>query len=333
MKEFFSSLFGLSANRPRERDDFARKWLQSRRAALDPDSRRKATVRRRLLSQLKPRSQGIGRGSRPVGFRLGMAGVAVVVLLLSMFGIVDASAAALPGDDLFPIKLLVEDLRMAAALTPEARSDVLAERIDARLLEIVQLQSRSDEAGVAEGLSLLKSLLLQSEAIPASLALEASLAHSQEVLVNVLSDLTPQAQGELEGVLQALHSASEKAGMPPFSDEPEPSALPPERPTTNPTPTLTAEESAAEETPEIPGAATDTAVASVTPTSPGNSGGPPSGTPGAGNGNSDYAHGREDEHPGRGNSGGDDEDDSTNGTPPGHGKDKKNEDKIKGGKD
>jgi hypothetical protein len=312
----------------------ARKWLEAHaRSVTPPQPARKRALRQRMLAGLAPR-----RGRRPglrVGLALQLAGVAALVLVISAAGIVDASAAALPGESLFSIKLLVEDLELMLARTPEARSGIMAHRIDTRLLEIIQLQSMGDFGGVAQGLALLEDLLVQSEGFPPTPALEESLVHSREVLLNALPAQFGDAPAGLDSALEALNSASDKAGLPPVSEQAETPTATPSEAAEEPASTLEGGEGDDENASETP-TPTAEATPTSTPTKPGNFGNAPGGTPTASgnpeNGNSGNAPGRQDENPGRGN-GGPPDDDSTNGTPPGHENKKKNEDKMKGGKD
>ena len=82
------------------------------------------------------------------------AGV-VAVFLFAIFGWVSAaniSGSALPGDDLYKVKLGVERAQLSLAFNPEQHASLQVEFASRRLQEMVEVAAtRADQSGVVEG--------------------------------------------------------------------------------------------------------------------------------------------------------------------------------------
>jgi hypothetical protein len=111
-------------------------WLSSQQTVVSPSNNYLTSARRDLLNQIKaekrpavsPRaapSFGLAdffrwlAGNR-LAFQLVSALLILVLLLGSFSGVAFASQAALPGENLYPVKTIVEDLRLFVLLDPIA---------------------------------------------------------------------------------------------------------------------------------------------------------------------------------------------------------------------
>jgi hypothetical protein len=109
--------------------------------AADPAFRLRA--RNRMLAAAAHRRRGprwnpFGALPRPAA-RLAFAGALAVALLVGGLTSAAASGKSLPGDPLYPVKLAVENARLAVAFDPAARARLHAQFADVRLSEAQQL--------------------------------------------------------------------------------------------------------------------------------------------------------------------------------------------------
>ena len=106
------------------------------------------TMKIRILNQLQAmqvktqkiksqRNKGRPLLSRPAYAFLSIA--LLIVMLFSSIGITSASAQALPGDTLYPVKRGVEELKLLASMSTIADAELLSEFTGERLSEIEQL--------------------------------------------------------------------------------------------------------------------------------------------------------------------------------------------------
>lgn len=144
------------------------------------DFRRNARVR--LLNRLRERTPGVpvvyangaavtsvgadrSSSHKPSSTRRSMmkrwALVAASVAVLSSGGAVYASGSALPGDTLYPVKRLVEDVRVSTTIDSTGAATARAE---ARLGEATQLISRSRTLSIAGDLSAVRQSLISLRA-------------------------------------------------------------------------------------------------------------------------------------------------------------------------
>ena len=77
--------------------------------------------------------------------------LAVAVALAGMGGgAVLAAADTLPGDVLYPVKLLTEDIRLALTPDPAARAELEMNFVDLRVQEMARLAQQGEEIRQAE---------------------------------------------------------------------------------------------------------------------------------------------------------------------------------------
>jgi hypothetical protein len=141
-----------------------------------------------------------------------LASVALVIALLaSGFGVVSASAASLPGDAFYAVKVAREQLSLTLSLTAEGDQDLLAQFAEERIDEAEELiaQDRLDDLPAAlEGLERhmleLEGLTKENEDLePASLEhLHNRLANHIEVLQGVLENAPEPAREALQNALE-----------------------------------------------------------------------------------------------------------------------------------
>lgn len=70
------------------------------------------------------------------------------LLMIAAGGVVSASAQALPGEALYPVKLLADNLQIALAFNPEARAELEQQIQNERLQEVEQVLERGDAVTV-----------------------------------------------------------------------------------------------------------------------------------------------------------------------------------------
>jgi hypothetical protein len=217
----------------------------------EPDPRFRSAARRRILITLK--------GQQPVTFgyslrhvlqnirlfstrRPAMAIAIVLALVLSLMGgsIGYASQGAIPGDFLYPLKLQVEELKLAAA-TNEMDENLYyqfaKERVDEGL-EAVK-QGRYEDIPAA-----MKGFESAAENVPPDTA--AGLSNSLSILSDLLANeqVPPEAVPGLTKAIEALNQAQEKLDnvVPAGPPSNLPADVPAEKPGTIPpvTPPVTA---------------------------------------------------------------------------------------------
>jgi hypothetical protein len=146
--------------------------------------------------------------------------LALSVLAVGL-GVIQASAAALPGDALYGLKLGLERAQLALSLHPSSDIELLTRRADTRLDELQNLvgEGKGEGAGVGlaldgygQALSHLTDLSTTTdpEIIPGSLehVLE-RLAKHQDVLALILEQAPPSAQPAIEHAMQQSSHSQE----------------------------------------------------------------------------------------------------------------------------
>jgi hypothetical protein len=184
--------------------------------------------KQRILKQLSLRSQRSTRSrlAPKPAWRLQHAQTFLsLILALSVlavgFGVIQASAAALPGDALYGLKLGLERAQLALSLNAASDLDLLTRRADTRLDELQNLVGEGKDEGVGVGLALdgygqalshLTDLAITTdpEIIPGSLehVLERLEKH-QDVLELILEQVPPSAQPAVERALQQSSHSQE----------------------------------------------------------------------------------------------------------------------------
>jgi len=200
---------GLRAGRPplEPQADFARQ-LGLRLRRRTPAQPRPVAAPRRLWPAL---------GLRPVAALLTALTVALVAL--GSIGIVQASAAALPGDELYAVKRGVEEIRLALAWTPAADARLLSDLADERLDEIEALAGadRMDDLETAlDAYVLAVGRLARAVEVPAAGGTDEvldKLTHHIAVLEDVQARVPPPAQESIERVIERSIDA-ETTGRP-----------------------------------------------------------------------------------------------------------------------
>lgn len=180
-------------------------WLSGRKAAASLGHERKAFLRTRLLNGLGARdATSLGRLGPQGSIRRVRAMVSIAIALVIAFAATfSASASALPGDLLYGLKLGIEDYRLSVTDNPVARSVYLSELIETRLGELEQLAVRGDSMGLNTSAQRLVLHLSGASYSVDSLPLDAAIAHSQVVLLELSGELP---EGTEQGLQQALNA-------------------------------------------------------------------------------------------------------------------------------
>ena len=135
----------------------------------------------------------------------------VITLFGSGFGVLHASAASLPGDGLYGIKLARERIQLTVSLTPEGDQALLLGFAEERLLEaetLLNLERYQDLDRAMQGLDDSIEALLALEAVPGELdsisyvKLEQELTRNVEVLHRVLDQVPESARNAIEGAIE-----------------------------------------------------------------------------------------------------------------------------------
>ena len=149
----------------------------------------------------------------------------VAALALGSLGVVQASAAALPGDRLYSVKRGFEELRLALSLDPASDADLLGEFADERLNEIESLAAagRMDDLEKAlDGYVVAIGRLARAVDVPTSGDQDEvvdKLTHHISVLEEVQMLVPAPAQAAIERVIERSIDA-ETSGRPEIATPP-----------------------------------------------------------------------------------------------------------------
>ena len=176
----------------------------------------KARVRARVMSvareQLEPRTSPL---FGPVGFA---AAAASAVVALGSGGAIGASANALPGDALYPLKMVVEEVQSAIAVAandPVAHVAVEEERASKRVAEIESLAAKNrpiptsaTEAAVARSAAAADAAANAAARAPEAVRPSVEQKHEaaqikrEETLTRVITQVPPPAQTAIANTLE-----------------------------------------------------------------------------------------------------------------------------------
>ena len=190
-------------------------WLSTAGSALDPRPEFISASRRRLVSRIQLESRPPITVSLTWGERLQqlltaqkLAPVAFVfVLMLALFvsgTVVSASQKALPGDDLYSVKLTLEQIALATSLDEKSDAELQIQFVENRLTEVQALivEERYEEVAetiqesteqISKTLEIIKTVEEQDRFLAADLAsqLDGLLAEQKSILA-VLSQNAPE---------------------------------------------------------------------------------------------------------------------------------------------
>ena len=231
----------------------------ARQLALGPEVRLSDAALDRIEARLRQRTAAIHRPvarpiQRPVARRswvpvLRYAAAALLVVILAMTGVTGASASSVPGDELYPVKRAVEDVRLALAPAgsepglhadfAERRLDEFQTLLDRREFYPRALEEASDEMDRA--LDLLAGGHGDRTEVDPQLA---TLAHRQAQLVERAVPLASASRSherlaQIADDNQAIQARLAAEGTVPDFDPDDPLAEPTVTPTPTPTPTRT----------------------------------------------------------------------------------------------
>ncbi|MFQ5943630.1 MAG: DUF5667 domain-containing protein [Anaerolineales bacterium] len=141
-------------------------------------------------------------------FRLAGVLIALVLLIGTAAG-ASASSDALPGDDLYGVKLGLERAALVVSLSPQGDAELLVEYANQRIAEVEELMRRgrgSDIGPALEGYehAIQKGLEIAAEHGAPLVDLEAALGAHEQVLTNVLAAAPEQA---VPGLTRALENS------------------------------------------------------------------------------------------------------------------------------
>lgn len=152
----------------------------------------------------------------------GAAAVLLLAITIGGFGTVSASADALPGDVLYPVKQFTEETRAWLARSPEAQVSAYSDLVKARVAELELLVSEDRTADSAVALDRLDGHLAEvreaadgamADDGPLAIALteaEAVQAEAAHSLANAIAASPNGAIAELERALTMIQSANDR---------------------------------------------------------------------------------------------------------------------------
>jgi hypothetical protein len=264
----------------------------ARRLAQGPDVRLTDEAMRRIETRLRQQVAAQRHPARPRPFTrsvwwqtLRYAAVVALVIALAVTGLTSASANSLPGDQLYPVKRTVEDVRLALA-SANSQASLHVDFAGRRVNEFEELLLKRHKyypralADASGELNRALDLLAEGHGSRASLDPQvAELAHRQARLVEQADTLTlsdaqrhqlEQIAGENKIIQQRLETEGSVPGFvpdatatptPTSTATAAPTATPAETPTLTPTPSYTPTWTA---TPTL--TPTSTATPTATPT-------------------------------------------------------------------
>jgi hypothetical protein len=239
-------------------------WLSSASSSLDPRPGFVSASRRRLVSRIQQESRPpvavtLTWGERfqqffsaqklaPVGF--------VLVLMLGLFvsgTVVSASQKAIPGDDLYSVKLTLEQIALATSLDEKSDAELQIQMVENRLTEVQALivEERYDEVvetiqesteQISKTLEIIQTVSEDDRFLAADLAAQLDgLLAEQKLILAVLTQNTP---GNVSANFIRVWAVSEIvkfavndfAGIVPPPPAPPPTAIPTVAPTSTPRP-------------------------------------------------------------------------------------------------
>jgi hypothetical protein len=244
-------------------------WLSSASAALDPSPGFVSASRRKLVSRIQLENQPIIVAPLTWGERLQnflsiqqVAPIAFVfVLMLALFvsgTVVSASQKALPGDDLYSVKLTLEQIALATSLDEKNDAELQIQYVENRLTEVQALiiEERYEEIAetiqeyqeqVSKTLETIKTVSDQDRFLAYKLAAQLEgILDEQKIILAILSANAPESVGLNISYRVLIHAdivkklaAENFANIlppPPFAP---PTAVPTATPTRTPRPSPT----------------------------------------------------------------------------------------------
>jgi hypothetical protein len=154
---------------------------------------------------------------RPVAL---IAAVAVLVVFASGLSVTSASAQALPGDALYPVKQAIEEISLVFSTSSAGDAALLADFTDERLEEISRLAGKDREADLIAGLGYYDKALSRLDAavdqLPPESAqlndIQARLARQTEVLLALRERLPDPAKSALDRAVEHSQESKERVG-------------------------------------------------------------------------------------------------------------------------
>lgn len=169
-------------------------WLHSRRALLNPRPASLETEKHTVLALIKMKQpitvwQQMWRPRSAQ--RYAIQALSMALLLISLVLVLNtlrlASRLALPGDWLYPAKLVQERIQLALAIDPQQRAALQIERTQHRTTEIIQLVLEDEYAYLPEAASRLEEQIQQAMADLGTA--QAEDVTQAQVLLSYMSDM------------------------------------------------------------------------------------------------------------------------------------------------
>jgi hypothetical protein len=196
--------------------DVARR-VEASAHSVRPSETFRAAGRARLLASIRESDAPVAR-SKPTRGGIGViisvwwarAAAAVSVVALAGAATASASASVLPGDTLYPLKQIGEQVALATARDESAQQDVLFQHAETRLDETSRLLEQGREVDAGESALRYSDTIertADASAGPAGVQLMADRAR----LLDLLSTAPPQAHSGLQHAIAAADRRLEQA--------------------------------------------------------------------------------------------------------------------------
>ncbi len=190
---------------PLASDEAVRRYLLAIRAELEPDPLFKRRLRGVVVNHFVAAREGVAQSERRASGmgRIGRACLyASVVLALSAGGVTGASRGALPGELLYPLKLQMEDLRVAI-LPAHLDDDLAVSRLSERINELGRLTAAGDWGHAASLAGAISDGYDELVALGVTDAVaEGMLAQRLEVLEGLMDRLPLQAEAAIDRAMR-----------------------------------------------------------------------------------------------------------------------------------
>jgi hypothetical protein len=161
--------------------------------------------------------------------------ITLVVVFASGLSVTSASAKALPGDVLYPVKQGLEEISLMMSQSPAGDVDLLADFVDERLEEVIALAAKDREADLVSGLENYDKTLSRLDAAMDQLPpdsesvqleeIQARLARHTDMLLVLRGQLPEQAQTALDRAVD--HSQKSRDRVEKLEEDRGPDGVPP----------------------------------------------------------------------------------------------------------
>lgn len=181
-------------------------WLVSRRDQVSPRAGFISSSRKRVIERIKQEANSSSAKRSIFGFiwpqKIAYQWVAALVALIILFsgtnGLVQASQAALPGDDLYAVKRATEQIALTLTSNDIERVELSAQYAGHRLAEVMELVRKGDTTGIDDALEAFENQVTNTVAMLKSVS--NAKAHEKKELAATLEQGFNQQAANLDSL-------------------------------------------------------------------------------------------------------------------------------------